>query len=52
MTSHGHQIILRTGLNSWYVPKTELYRFSLSSKFEFFRKYWLGLGGRKLKYMK
>jgi FkbM family methyltransferase len=52
MTQHGYQVILRTGLNSWYVPNTEDYTFSLSSKLEIFRKYWLGLLIRKVRYRK
>jgi FkbM family methyltransferase len=52
MIRHGYQVILRTGLNSWYVPNTEKYTFSLSSKFEIFRKYWLGLLVRKFRYRK
>ena len=50
MKSHGYQLILRTGLNSWYVPSSEKYSLSLSSKFEIFRKYWLGLLFRKIRY--
>ena len=50
MKAHGYQLILRTGLNAWYVPDTEQYHFSLRAKFEIFRKYWLGLPLRKLRY--
>lgn len=50
MKANGYQLILRTGLNSWYVPDTDNYSFSLSSKFEIFRKYWLGLLPRMLRY--
>lgn len=50
MKSNGYQLILRTGLNSWYVPASEKYNLSLSSKFEIFRKYWLGLLLRKFRY--
>lgn len=50
MTKNGYQLILRTGLNSWYIPQSNQWNLSLSSKLEFFRKYWLGLIGRKLKY--
>jgi hypothetical protein len=52
MIQHDYQVILRTGLNSWYVPNTEDYTFSLSSKLEIFRKYWLGLLIRKVRYRK
>lgn len=50
MLSSGYQLLLRTGLNSWYVSNAEKYKFSLSSRLEFFRKYWLGLPLRKIKY--
>lgn len=52
MVQNGYQVLLRTGLNSWYVPNTEQYTFSLASRFEYLRKYWLGLLIRKIKYMK
>ncbi len=50
MVSKGYQILLRTGLNSWYVPRDNGYRLSLPSKIEFIRKYWLGLLFRKIQY--
>ncbi|CAI2719004.1 FkbM family methyltransferase [Nitrospina watsonii] len=50
MVANGYQVILRTGLNSWYVPVSESYHLSLISKLEFFRKYWLGLWIRKIRY--
>ncbi|MDX9715217.1 MAG: FkbM family methyltransferase [Dissulfurispiraceae bacterium] len=52
MTSNGYQLILRTGLNSWYVPTADSYKLSLNSKLEFIRKYWLGLLLRKIKYFR
>jgi FkbM family methyltransferase len=52
MTQFGYQVVLRTGLNSWYVPKSHAYTFSLAAQFEFFRKYWLGLLFRKIRYMR
>jgi FkbM family methyltransferase len=50
MLDNGYQLILRTGINSWYVPASQAYTFSLSSKFEIFRKYYLGLPMRKYRY--
>ena len=50
MKAQGYQIILRTGLNSWYVPASEKYKFSLLSNLEKFRKYWFGLLFRKVQY--
>ncbi|HET6827271.1 MAG TPA: hypothetical protein VFH35_01230 [Ramlibacter sp.] len=41
---------MRTGLNSWYVPQGERFRFTWRARWEFLRKYWLGLPFRKLKY--
>jgi len=52
MTQFGYQVILRTGLNSWYVPKSHAYTFSLAAQLEFFRKYWLGLLFRKIRYLR
>lgn len=50
MLSHGYQLLLRTGINSLYVPEDEKYTFSTQARLEFFRKYWLGLLGRKIRY--
>lgn len=50
MTASGYQLIMRTGLNSWYVPARKGYRLSWYAKLQFFRKYYLGLLGRKIKY--
>lgn len=50
MTANGYQVLMRTGLNSWYVQHSEGYRLSLPAKLEFMRKYWLGLLFRKIKY--
>lgn len=50
MKSNGYEIILRTGLNSWYIPANEGYRLSFLSRLEFIRKYYIGLLSRKFKY--
>lgn len=50
MVSSGYQLIFRTGLNSWYVPVEEGFSLSGIANFQKFRKYWLGLPGRKIKY--
>lgn len=50
MVSNGYGLILRTGLNSWYVADAARYRFSIAARFEQFRKYWLGLPFRKMRY--
>ena len=52
MRSQGYQLLLRTGLNSWYVPEDRGYTFSARARLEFFRKYWLGLLTRKIRYSK
>jgi hypothetical protein len=49
MLGCGYQLILRTGLNSWYVPASANYSLTLFAKLQMFRKYWLGLLGRKLR---
>ena len=50
LTTNGYQLLLRAGLNSFYAPANELFSHSIRSRLEFFRKYWLGMPGRKLKY--
>ena len=52
MKKNGYQVILRTGLNSWYVPAAVGYKLSLFSRLEFFRKYYIGLLSRKFRYRK
>ena len=52
LQANDYQLIMRTGLNSWYVPASENYKLSWPSRFEQFRKYWLGLYFRKLRYRK
>jgi hypothetical protein len=49
MIANGYAFLLRTGLNSWYVQNTKNYSISLKSKFEFIRKYYLGILFRKLR---
>ena len=50
MRQNHYQLLMRTGLNSWYVPCEESFSFSVSATFEYFRKYFLGLPLRKLRY--
>lgn len=50
MLQNGYRLLMRTGLNSWYVPAEQSYSFSLSARFEYLRKYYLGLPGRKFRY--
>ena len=50
MKANGYQLMLRTGLNSWYVSGELAYTFSLAARFEYFRKYYLGLPLRKFRY--
>jgi FkbM family methyltransferase len=50
MRKNGYQLILRTGLNSWYVPAKASYTFSWAARFEYVRKYYLGLPTRKFRY--
>lgn len=50
MTSNGYQLILRTGLNSWYVPKSMEFKLSTIAYLQYLRKYWLGLPVRKLRF--
>ena len=50
MRRSGYQLLMRTGLNSWYIPQEQSYSHSLAAKFEYFRKYYLGLPLRKFRY--
>jgi len=50
MTLHGYQLLMRTGLNAWYVPQSQGYTLSLFARWQKWRKYWLGLWWRQLKY--
>lgn len=50
MQRNNYQLLMRTGLNSWYVPASFHYTHSLQSMLEYFRKYYLGLHLRKLRY--
>lgn len=50
MRANGYQLILRTGLNSWYAPKTPGHTLSLPARLQFLRKYYLGLPLRKLRF--
>ena len=50
LRANGYQLLLRTGLNSWYVPAKASYTFSWAARFEYLRKYYLGLPTRKLRY--
>jgi FkbM family methyltransferase len=50
MTQNEYQLIMRTGINSWYVPKSLGYKLTLFALFQYVRKYYLGLYLRKLKY--
>ncbi len=51
MRASGYSLLMRTGLNSWYVPAEPSYSFSAAARFEYFRKYYLGLPVRKLRYL-
>jgi FkbM family methyltransferase len=50
MRDNGYRLLLRTGLNSWYVPAKASYTFSWAARFEYLRKYYLGLPMRKFRY--
>ena len=50
MVSCDYQLILRTGLNSWYVPASLGYTLSPFARLQAFRKYWVGLLLRKRRY--
>ncbi|MDB5890596.1 MAG: FkbM family methyltransferase [Polaromonas sp.] len=51
MQQSGYSLLMRTGLNSWYVPDHARYTFSLLARLEYLRKYFLGLPLRKYRYV-
>lgn len=50
MIANNYSLLMRSGLNSWYVPAEPSYSFSAAARFEYIRKYYLGLPLRKLRY--
>ena len=51
MQRSGYRLLLRTGLNSWYVPQGgDGYSFSIAARLEHLRKYYLGLPLRSYRY--
>jgi len=50
MSAAGYQLVLRTGLNAWYVPRAQAFTHSMGARFEQLRKYYLGLPLRRLRY--
>ena len=52
MQKNGYQLIMRTAMNSWYVQENLGYKLSLFARLQYFRKYYLGLLPRKLRYMR
>lgn len=50
LAREGYQILMRTGINSWYVPVESGFNLSLPSRLQFFRKFWLGTIFRRMKY--
>jgi FkbM family methyltransferase len=50
LSANGYRLIMRTGLNSWYVPAEPVWRLGFAAQAEYLRKYYLGLPLRKLRY--
>ena len=50
MRRSNYQLLMRTGLNSWYVPGDVRYTSSVVARLEYLRKYYLGLPLRKFRY--
>jgi FkbM family methyltransferase len=50
MEGQGYQLVLRTGLNSWYVPRAQAFTHGVAARLERLRKYYLGLPLRKLRF--
>jgi len=49
MIQNDYQLLLRSGLNSWYIPKNNKWKISLKAQLEFIRKYYIGILFRKFK---
>ncbi len=49
LQSHGYKWVRRTGLNAWYVPFGAPLSVSLFGRWQFFRKYYLGIPFRNLR---
>jgi FkbM family methyltransferase len=43
MVGRGYKLVRRTGLNSWYVPRSVAFPISLFGRWQLLRKYWLGI---------
>ncbi len=49
MIRNDYQLLFRSGLNSWYIPKDGKWKFSLVAQLEFIRKYYIGVLVRKFR---
>jgi len=49
LVARGYKWIRRTGLNSWYVPANARLQLSRNGRWQFFRKYYLGMPFRHLR---
>ena len=49
LRSHGYKWVRRTGLNSWYVPANSPMKVSPFGRWQFLRKYYLGLPLRRMR---
>lgn len=49
LTARGYRLVRRTGLNAWYVPRSDPMRLSPYGRWQLFRKYVLGLPFRRLR---
>ena len=50
MISNGYKLLMRTGLNSWYVSQSMGYKLTPFAYLQYFRKYYIGILLRKFKY--
>ncbi len=50
MVKHGYKNIIRTGLNNWFIPRNKPFDLTWIAALQKFRKYWIGLPSRKIKY--
>jgi FkbM family methyltransferase len=51
LVAQGYELVRRTGVNAWYVPRSARFAVGPWGRWQLFRKYVLGLPPRKLRYL-
>jgi FkbM family methyltransferase len=50
LISQNYKLVRRTGFNSWYIDKSDIFHISIFGYMQLFKKYILGMPGRKLRH--